>query len=324
MLEFNGKNAMSRAKMNPNKPTTLDFFEFVYDRHLIWYKRFVLKQKSPWTKDPILSLYRFCNVYRELDRCSIHLIDNVIDNKELNLSDKIFNILVYRRFNTPYFYNHIQPIKLEHFHWKDLELLMDRMKKDGLNLFNSAYIICQRSYASKYRKSDKHIQQLLLIEEIKNKSLNTIILSLKENKIEELHKCLNVMIPLTGNFLAFQYCTDITYLPEFKNKFKDIGNFVSVGPGAKPAIDLLFPNTKLPYDTNCKLLFDGQKLDFNKLKIRTGKDWNEIYYKYAYFKSPYLSLSNIQNSLCEFRKYCHLQTNPKKRKRIYREEKNNG
>ena len=43
------------------------FFEFIYDRQEIWHKRSYLKQPAPWTSDPILNTYKFCNVYRELD-----------------------------------------------------------------------------------------------------------------------------------------------------------------------------------------------------------------------------------------------------------------
>lgn len=305
--------------MNPSKPTCFDFFEFIYDRQLIWYNRFVNKlEPEYWTDDPIFKNNRFCNVYRELDRCSIHLIDWVINNKSLSLEDKIFNILLYRRFNTPWFFQTFGVQRIETYDWKSLEKKMDVLKKHDVKLFNSAYIICQRYFTDKYRKHDKHVQQLLLMNNLIKNWDEFCFYTLEDGaSIEALHEVFVEGIPMTGDFLAYQYCTDISYLPELKGKFEDINDFVAMGPGSKPGIDLLFPTTKLKRETNCKLLYERQKLYFEQLKIRKQKDWNVIRYKYAYNKSPYLSLSNIQNCLCEFRKYCNLQTIPGKRRRKY-------
>lgn len=44
------------------------FFAYAYEREKIRIRREVLKLPRPWTDDPILQKYRFCNVYREDDR----------------------------------------------------------------------------------------------------------------------------------------------------------------------------------------------------------------------------------------------------------------
>ena len=67
------------------------FFEFIYDRQLIWYKKEVLLLPPPWTDDPVLGKYKFCNVYRELDRGSKYLIKTVISNPLLSPEVKFFN-----------------------------------------------------------------------------------------------------------------------------------------------------------------------------------------------------------------------------------------
>jgi hypothetical protein len=45
------------------------------ERHAIYEKR-TAGLPAPWTKDPILSQYRFCNVYRELDKVTIWIAKN--------------------------------------------------------------------------------------------------------------------------------------------------------------------------------------------------------------------------------------------------------
>ena len=315
--------------MNPHNPSILDFYEFIYDRQMIWHKRFVLNRArgiNNWTTDPILQKFRFCNVYRELDACTIHLIENVHKDIRLNLQDAILNIIMYRRFNTPNFFSAYPLISARNFPFKFLEKKMDKEKAKGNVLFNDAYIVCQRWTDQTYRPKDKHVQQLLLIKGLAEDK-DFIPGFLECNSYEEAHKYLVDSIPNTGGFSAQQYLIDITYLDGFSrlelSKCNwNINSFVSVGPGAKPALRMLF--SEIPkwgnslYSKHCCLLAEIQGLMFKELKAKRKKDWNKIYYKESIAGGKYLRLSDIQNCLCEFRKYCHLQTNPNKKKRYYK------
>lgn len=302
--------------MNPANPKIKDFYKFIYDRQLIWHRKEVVGlPREKWTDDPILYKNKFCNAYRELDKCSIHLLDNVIYNPRLNLEDKVFNIILYRRFNTPDFYSFIRPMKIQEYDWKSCEKIMDHIKKNKINLFNSAYIICQRTFQSEYRKKDKHVQQLLLLNKIMLDWDMFYIKFLSQKTYKDAHKYLTT-ISLTGGFLAQQYLIDITYIAEFRNRW-DINSTVDVGPGAIGAIELLYEKRKdVPYETYCKLLWSHQEKYLSRL------DWKRISYKRSIAGGEYLRLSDIQNCLCEFRKYCHLQTNPNKRKRYYKGAEN--
>lgn len=310
--------------MNPEKIKLLDFYEFIYDRHLVWYKKERVKKSYPWTNDYYLKTFKFCNVYRELDAGTIVLINNVLKRKDLSVEDKILNIFLYRRFNVYYFFDLFGVQKLKIYNWKSLEKKMDKEKSKGTRLFSDAYIICQRYYTKKYRIHDKHIQQILLIESLRKKfhEFEFHKLSGGGNCIEILHETLVKKIPMTGNFLAYQYCTDISYIPELKNCFEDINEFVAMGPGSKPGVDLLFPEKKKCqfYADRCRELHSRQEEFFSKLYREKRKNWNNISYNTSYNDSDYLSLSNIQNCLCEFRKYVMLQRNPKSKKRYYKPE----
>ena len=141
----------------PKEKTILKFFEFIYDRHKIWHLKENLYRKYPWTKDKVLTTYKFCNVYRELDKCTIHLIKNVIENGNLNFSDKILNILIYRFFNVSYFYSSImKPVHWNQWKWKLLEKVLDNKIKN-YRLFNSAYMTFQMAVDKSYRKNDKRV-----------------------------------------------------------------------------------------------------------------------------------------------------------------------
>jgi hypothetical protein len=52
-----------------------ELFAFMKERHAIW-ERKVAGQPKPWTQDPILQSYRFCNVYRELDTVTVWINNN--------------------------------------------------------------------------------------------------------------------------------------------------------------------------------------------------------------------------------------------------------
>lgn len=284
-------------------PSIAGFFNFIYQRQAIYRLKNIIKLNPPWSDDSVFQKYKFCNVYRELDICSIHLIDKIINNPSLSLENKIFNILLYRRFNTPDFFDiyGIQPT----IGFKTDELInkMDAHKLKDNNLFNSAYIISQASFISSYRKSDKHVQQILLMNNILNKFDKFQFHLLEEGgcSIEELVNALIEEMPLTGGFLAYQYAIDMSYLPELKSCFTDFNSWCDVGPGALLTIDNLFgkQKNKNEYMKKCIELYKMQK-DYLK------EDWNRIAYDSPYNPNPELSLNNIENCCCEYRKYINL------------------
>lgn len=299
------------CKLNPNNPTILDFFEFIYDRHEIYYKRFQLKRMAPWSKDALFQKFSFCNAYRELDRGTIHLIKNIIESKDYDLNEKIFNVLLYRKFNTSYFFKHLSKISPYNYkpeiHIKEMQAQLDA----GIKLWKNAYMVAP----PRIDKQAKHIQMMNIFIPI-SKDIAKFTSELKSQKsLKDAHKFIKENVPLTGGFLAQQYLIDICYIPEMKVIW-NLNKFVDVGPGAKPAAKLLFPN--LTPEEACHLLYETQHMHFGDLKDLKGKDWKKIYYREAIAGAPWLRISDIQNCLCEFRKYCHLQTNPNKKKRYYK------
>ena len=75
------------------------FWYWIYERQNIWYKRFMKKSSAPWTKDPILNDYKFTNVYRELDRVSKWVQDNIIFRDDWNKLQRLFCLISFKLFN---------------------------------------------------------------------------------------------------------------------------------------------------------------------------------------------------------------------------------
>ena len=60
------------------------FWKFVNERHRIW----LFRDKNPdvpppWTKDKILSTYKFTNVFRQLDRTTIEFNERMAKLEDL-------------------------------------------------------------------------------------------------------------------------------------------------------------------------------------------------------------------------------------------------
>ena len=55
------------------------FFAYARERHATHLRRSASMLREDWTKDPILRAYRFCNIFRELDRTTIWFRENVRD-----------------------------------------------------------------------------------------------------------------------------------------------------------------------------------------------------------------------------------------------------
>ena len=79
------------------KSTEKEFFDFVYERQLIGYKRFKMNQNFPWSKNPILQKYKILNVYRELDKGTIYVIEKLKRIKDRKII--FLNVVFYRFFN---------------------------------------------------------------------------------------------------------------------------------------------------------------------------------------------------------------------------------
>lgn len=298
------------------------FFEFIYDRQEVWHKRNILQRPKPWSNDFILQQYRFCNVYRELDGGTL-AISKYLKNEHISAEQKLFNIIAYRFFNRRdtienLFDGLLNPQK---FDWKHYERRFDAKKLEG-SIFSNAYLISSRPVNASYRPQDKHIQILLMLDELRAK-LPALIDELRCHKAQDGLRIIANSVKMAGPFLSGQILLDATYA---QNIIPYSGNdFLIVGPGAHWGLNLIFEKTlsKKEADDKCRFLHQIQADEFAKLKNNIGKNWDEVRLKdERYPNQPYLILHDIQNSLCEFRKYWRLKDGEKVKKRYFQAAEN--
>lgn len=292
------------------------FFEFVYRRQEIWHRRNVLKLAAPWTDDLILQHYKFCNVYRELDGGTL-AISKYLQQKDISAEMKLFNIIAYRFFNRRDTIEHLFGGLLdpENFNVKDYERRFDAIKQKE-NIFSNAYLISSHPFCADYRPKDKHIQILLMLDYLKKK-MGQIIIELQQSTPQQGLKVIEKQVAMAGPFLSGQILLDATYAD---NIVPYSGNdFLIVGPGAHWGLNIIFGHklTKKEADEKCRQLYAAQAEQFELLK-QQGLDWEKVCWQNAKYPNwPYLCLHDIQNSLCEFRKYWRLKQGEKAKKRYF-------
>ncbi len=294
-----------------NKIIIADFFSFIINRQTIWHKRFVENLSAPWIDDPVLGRFRFCNVYRQLDSGTI-AITKYICGGNLSPGQKLFNIVAYRFFNKKDTIESLfgGPLNNYDFDFAKLEKQFDCAKLKE-NIFNNAYLVSSHNYDPNYRPREKHIQILMMLRDL-SKKMDEFTKELQSSSPDNAISIINKFVPLSGPFLAGQILLDATYTKDLV-KFTD-NDFLVVGPGAKWGLNIIFNQNLSDIDAieKCKYLHSIQN-EF------LGDEWMKVRWQNPdYSNAPYLSLHDIQNSLCEFRKYWRLSNGENGRKRYYK------
>lgn len=298
-----------------NRKIARQFFDYIIERQVIWYRKEVLKNKAPWTDDPVLQRYHFCNNYRELDKGTKHVIENVILNKKLKTLDKIFNIVYYRLFNVDYFFGGVIPSPFQVNRYNPVTAIkyMDYERKKKL-LFKVAYMVSGHVVTS-IRPKEKHVQ---IAYAMKNNIKYCKYIAKKLGKYHDLNDLWQDLkaLDFLGNFIAYQVLLDMEY--DFDMIRLPPDSFTHIGPGAIPSLERMFPNVdkNTCHEIECHEALaitlhglQGEYLDDN---------WEEIRYRTPFYVGKYLSLNNIEHCLCEFRKYYNLSNGIKQRVRLYK------
>lgn len=255
------------------------FFETMYERQMIWYKRFIKKQNRPWTKNKIFQESKFTNVYRELDRNSQWQIKNILLDDELDLRNLIWKLMVFRFFNNPETFE-FEPKNVslqgglfgptiksgleqvenpdelisakkwrngipsyEEYDEDEFSRFIAGVRSSGKNPYTTAYLI--NSQATPGQPRD-YCYTRVVIPTLHERIPELIELVQNAETPEEIIEFLK-KIPAVADFIAHEFYQDFTYIPRYTNrKFMKFtqDDFTNVGPGASIGIRLIYPNLK--------------------------------------------------------------------------------
>lgn len=255
-------------------------------------------EPSPWTKDDILRMHKFTNVYRSCDRVSQYLIKKVIYSnnlKEFSEEDILFRILIFKIFNRIDTWEFLESemgfIKIKDFNFdKAIELLTNRIKY--FPIFSSAYLMTASGIQySTYESKHERLLRMIQKEFLKDKIFQKI---LKSKSLEEIYNLL-VQRTFLGEFLGYQYAIDFNYSPVINF---DENSFVKAGVGAIRGIIKCFEVVKrYNYDDIIRFTYDN----LSDLRVKYG--YNNFVNLFG--REP--SLIDLQNCFCETDKYLRVK-----------------
>ena len=298
------------AKPKLNAVAIKHFYDFVTERYRIHIRKDFLKQKAPWTNNPILLQYKFCNIRREHDRQSQYLIKNISTNSYLSLEDKIVNSFYFRAWNN------WDTMKDLGGPWPAKCLYSSQMKEQVRPIYqqlasedperkwwSSAYNQGGTKQAWRYPDPNKRINKE---DDIPLRVFHIGPWLKEHNTIEKLlsasdqKAAFEAIKEIQGfaDFLAYQIFVDLTYIAEFP--FSE-NEFVVAGPGCRKGLNKLFDD------------YDGLTLEEALFWLADNIDeiFNEVHPPFwagrLFVDLPqedrFFSVMCLENCMCEFCKY---------------------
>lgn len=286
------------------------FFETMYERQLIWKRRFIDKKERPWTDNKIFQESKFTNVYRELDRNSQWQIKNILLDESLSLKNLIWKMMVFRFFNNPETFmfepkgKTLQPslfgapIKsglkqaqskdeliaatkwrngipdYDEYDEDEFSRFIAGVRSSGQNPYTTAYLI--NSQATPGQPRDYCYTRVVIPTLHKNmdKLIAKVMTAKKPEDIIEYLKT----FPAVADFIAHEFYQDFTYIPRYTNrKFMkfDQNDFTNVGPGASIGIRLIYPSLKTVREQKQAIYWLKDEAD--KWLEKIGKEKGELF-----------------------------------------------
>ena len=269
------------------------YWRFAAERQAVFFRR-ARAEIGPWTHDPVLTIYKFTNAYRASDRVSQYLIRHVIYRDDLPRSPRevFFRILLFKLFNKIETWELLErtfgPITYEDYRFATYDAVLSEAMRGGRRIYSAAYIMPPGSRS--FGRSAKHQNHLLLLESMMADRLAERLA--QTPTMQEGFDKLRAY-PTIGDFLAYQFITDINYseLTDFSEM-----DFVVPGPGARDGLRKCFIDPGgLNEPELIRLMADLQEQEFERLGLDFQSLWGRR-----------LQLIDCQNLFCEVDKYARV------------------
>lgn len=290
------KDVIKDSKPIINERNLSYLYLWIKERYNVHLNKDIYKKQYPWTKDEIISKYRFTNVRREHDKETKWIIKNICLNDDLNYKNKLLNIILFRLFNKSRTIKIFGLIDFNNFNEEGIMKKLEKFKNKKYIYFSNAF----------YTSGPKRVSNLKFPKD-KNaviKMIKLVRLYDENNIVEKIKNCTNQKqvfeilksCPGIGNFLAYQMFVDFTYIKEFP--FSE-NEFVVAGPGCKNGLKLIFEDfDKMNYEESLFWIRDNQFNLFKKFNYNPKEMFSDLPES-----ERYLNLMSLENCMCEFSKY---------------------
>lgn len=265
-------------------PTQADFVRFVVERQRVYLKK-THNRPKPWTRDPILQSYRFCNVYREQDTVTRWLRSNW-STRLSGDPDFWLSMVVGRLINWPATLEALERTVLPFNASRFVDKLEELQRHGPQPTFGPAYIVSTNGHTMPKGRylADRVLQPLW--------DNRRVYRPTKVDTLASYHQRLTGANGM-GSFMAAQVVADIknTEGQTLRNAV-DWWTWASPGPGSLRGMNRLLG--KGPVRTGLNDARFREVLGVLQGQVATAfreRDWVP------------LCAQDVQNCLCEFDKY---------------------
>lgn len=269
---------------------TDDFVKFIVARHDIFLRRQRLMNK-PWTDDPILQRYRFCNVYRELDTVTQWIAQNwraPLAGKP----DLWFWMLVARLVNHPDTLSALTSAAISN-KWNPQQFIrvIENRQEVGDKAWGGAYIV---STNGRQMPKAQYIAAEVLTPAWEKRKL------IQPRQHDSLYQFCCRLLTLNGvqGFIAGQVIADAKYSDEDLTEASDWRIFAVSGPGSRRGL-----NRVMNSDPDERWREERWLHFLRILREETNAELAKLRKKGRPDDYPPLHAQDVQNCLCEFDKY---------------------
>lgn len=296
-LPFFGDQPEERVRLDmadwlPAKPTVVfeTFWRFATERQAVFFRRF-RGLRPPWTDDPILRLHKFTNAYRASDRASQYLIRSVIYEGDQSASEVVFRTLLFKLFNRVETWETLVaacgPPSWREFDLRRYEHTLSRAMEHG-PIYSAAYLMPAGRGST--GRGSKHRFHLELLDRMMRDELPSRL-----HDAGSMRRAFELLrsYPGIGDFLAYQYVTDINYSDVVG--FSEM-SFTVPGPGARDGLRKCFADLGgLSEPEMIRFVADRQDAAFGQMGLAFQDLWGRR-----------LQLIDVQNLFCEVDKYARV------------------
>lgn len=279
----------------PPRPrqTIYDLYWTFASRRQAAFEARIAGRAEPWTEDPIIRAFKFCNVYRAADRVSQFMIRDVAYGTDslTTARDRIFQITAFRTFSRISTWKALMEElggapRLVHLESGEFGEALDRVRARVGTLYTGAFILCANKA---FGFQEKHRNHVALFRHmfIENACAERIMQAPTLGDVVDILQ----RFPLMGPFMAYQTAIDLNYSDVLNF---DENDYTQAGPGALRGLKKAFV-TLGDFSPSDAILWmvERQREEFERLQLPfTGLFGRSLH------------AIDCQGLFCELDKYC--------------------
>lgn len=273
---------------------TLDaspFWDWIAERHRIHLKK-AAGEPAPWTDDPVMREFSFCNVFRELDKVTVWVRENwrepYAENENLWIA-----MCLARQINWPETLAEIGfPEKT--YDADAVQAATERRAATGAKVYTGAYMISAPAGEYKGMKKPEYTAQIVVGEPWRRREefYDLFVRKNEQPTLEAMHAWLK-QFRGWGDFMAYEVITDLRHTRYLRDA-PDINTWAVAGPGAIRGLNRLHGRDYKRAMTQTQALVEMREL--LAMSRDNLPEW-----------VPPLELREIEHSLCETDKWLRVR-----------------